>query len=356
MIESLAQWNELALTVGTLLGALLIGSVLHQLSWRIASRLARRTSTVLDDSLLRHCRRPTLLIFPALAIYVALPALRDPLGEEVVAFVGRAVMVLLVFSAAWGLIRLTSVAEDMIVDRYDVAAADNLRARAIHTQFGIVRKIAILMIGLFAVATVLVSFEDFRRIGTGILASAGLAGLVIGFAAQKTLSNLLSGIQLAITQPIRIDDVVIVEGEWGRIEEITLTYVVVRIWDLRRLVLPIGYFLEKPFENWTRVSANILGTVYLHLDYAVPVEEIRKRLRAIVDQSPHWDGEVCGVQVTDAGAQTIEVRALVSASDASKAWDLRCEVREKLIAFVQEKYPDCLPRMRADIESVPERN
>jgi len=356
VIESLAQWNELALTVGTLLGALVIGLLLHQLSWRIASRLARRTSTVFDDSLLRHCRRPTLLIFPALAIYLVLPALRDPLGEEVVAFVGRAVMVLLVFSAAWGLIRLTSVAEDMIVDRYDVAVADNLRARAIHTQFGIVRKIAILVIGLFAVATVLVSFEDFRRIGTGILASAGLAGLVIGFAAQKTLSNLLAGIQLAITQPIRMDDVVIVEGEWGRIEEITLTYVVVRIWDLRRLVLPIGYFLEKPFENWTRVSANILGTVYLHLDYAVPVEEIRKRLRAIVGQSPHWDGEVCGVEVTDASAQTIEVRALVSASDASKAWDLRCEVREKLIAFVQEKYPDCLPRMRAEIERVPERD
>ena len=134
----------------------------------------------------------------------------------------------------------------------------------------------------------------------------------------------------------------------------TLTYLVVRIWDLRRLVLPIGYFLEKPFENWTRVSADILGTVFLHLDYTVPVDEIRKRLRTIVDESPHWDGQVCGVQVTDAGAQTIEVRALISASDASKAWDLRCEVREKLIAFVQEKYPDCLPRMRADIERVPE--
>jgi small-conductance mechanosensitive channel len=194
------------------------------------------------------------------------------------------------------------------------------------------------------------SFEEFRRLGTGILASAGLAGLVVGLAAQKTLGNLLAGIQIAITQPIRIDDVVVVEGEWGRIEAITLTYVVVRIWDLRRLVLPISYFLEKPFQNWTRVSADVLGTVYLVVDYTVPVDEIRAQLDRIVRESNLWDRKVCGVQVTNASERGIEVRALVSAADSSKAWDLRCEVREKLITFLQDKYPGSLPRVRAEIQ------
>ena len=167
---------------------------------------------------------------------------------------------------------------------------------------------------------------------------------------RHTLGNLFAGIQIAITQPIRLDDVVIVEGEWGWIEEITLTYVVVRVWDLRRVVLPIGYFLEKPFQNWTRVSADILGTVYLYLDYTAPVVAIRGELRRIVEQSPLWDRNVCGIQVTDASAQTIEVRALVSAADSGKAWDLRCEVREKLIAFLQANHPDCLPRVRVRVQ------
>jgi small-conductance mechanosensitive channel len=173
---------------------------------------------------------------------------------------------------------------------------------------------------------------------------------VVGFAAQKTLGNLLAGIQIAITQPIRIDDVVIVEGEWGRIEEITLTYVVVRIWDLRRLVLPIGYFIEKPFQNWTRVSADILGTVFLYVDYTVPVDAIRAELERIVQGSTDWDGQVCGVQVTDTSPQGIEVRALVSATDASKAWNLRCEVREKLVSFLQREYPGALPKLRGELK------
>jgi len=202
---------------------------------------------------------------------------------------------------------------------------------------------------------VLMSFDEFRQLGTGILASAGLVGLVVGFAAQKTLGNLLAGIQLAITQPIRLDDVVIVEGEWGRIEEITLTYVVVRIWDLRRLVLPIGYFLERPFQNWTRVSADILGTVFLYVDYTVPVDAIRAELERIVQGSKDWDGEVCGVQVTDTSAQGIELRALVSAADASKAWDLRCAVREQLVAFLQREYPAALPRLRGELHGAPDR-
>jgi small-conductance mechanosensitive channel len=189
-----------------------------------------------------------------------------------------------------------------------------------------------------------------RQFGTAIIASAGVAGIIVGFAAQKSIATLLAGFQIALTQPIRIDDVVIVENEWGRIEEITLTYVVVSIWDLRRLVLPITYFIEKPFQNWTRTSADILGTVFIHVDYSAPLDELRAELTRILEASPLWDRKVAVLQVTDAKERTLEVRALASARDASAAWDLRCEVREKLIAYLQKNHPGSLPRLRARME------
>jgi small-conductance mechanosensitive channel len=349
MSERLTELGPLGLVSAELLGALLAGIVIHFLAWRLVRLFARSTSSVFDDSLVRHCRRPTVFVFPVLAVYLALPFMAEPLGAEGEAFLSNLLIALLTFSVAWTLIRLTSVAEDLVADRYDVGATDNLRARAIHTQFGILRKISIVAIVVLASGLVLMSFKEFRQLGTGILASAGLAGLVIGFAAQKTLGNLLAGIQIAITQPIRMDDVVIVEGEWGRIEEITLTYVVVRIWDLRRLVLPISYFIEKPFQNWTRVSADILGTIFLYVDYTVPVDAIRAELDRIVQGSTNWDRQVCGVQVTDTSPQGIVVRALVSAADASRAWDLRCEVREQLVSFLQREYPGALPKLRGEI-------
>ena len=184
-----------------------------------------------------------------------------------------------------------------------------------------------------------------------LLASAGVVGVILGIAAQKTLANVIAGIQLAITQPIRIDDVVIVEGEWGRIEEITLTYVVVRVWDKRRLIVPVNYFLERPFQNWTRVSADLLATVYIYADYHLPVDPVRKALYEILKESNNWDGKVWGLQVTDLTDKTMELRALMSASDSSKAWDLRCEVREKLINFIQKQFPHCLPEIRAELEN-----
>jgi small-conductance mechanosensitive channel len=350
MPERVIALEPLGLVSAELLGALLAGYLVHFLVWRLLGRFARSTSTILDDSLARHCRRPTVFVFPAMAVYLCLPLMAEQLGDGGVAFVSNLLIALLIFSLAWTLTRLTSVAEDVIADRYDVDVSDNLKARAIRTQFAILRKIIVVAIAVLASGLVLMSFEGFRELGAGILASAGVAGLVVGFAAQKTLGNLLAGIQIAITQPIRIDDVVIVEGEWGRIEEITLTYVVVRIWDLRRLVLPIDYFIEKPFENWTRISADILGTVFLYVDYTVPVDAIRAELERIVQSSTDWDGQVCGVQVTDTSPQGIEVRALVSATDASKAWDLRCEVREKLVGFLQREYPGALPKLRGELK------
>jgi small-conductance mechanosensitive channel len=226
-------------------------------------------------------------------------------------------------------------------------------ARGVYTQVTVLKKIAIGVIAVFAIASMLMVFQSVRQLGTAMIASAGVAGIVIGFAAQKSLGTLLAGFQIAMTQPIRIDDVVIVEGEWGRIEEITLTYVVVAIWDQRRLVVPITYFIEKPFQNWTRTSADILGSVFLQVDYAVPVDAVRQELTRLLEASPNWDRKVNVLQVTDARERTLELRALASSSDASKSWDLRCEVREKLVAFVQKNYPGSLPQVRATLYRAP---
>jgi small-conductance mechanosensitive channel len=212
------------------------------------------------------------------------------------------------------------------------------------------KRIGSVVIVVFAIASMLMVFESVRRFGTAIIASAGVAGIIIGFAAQKSIATLLAGFQIAMTQPIRIDDVVIVENEWGRIEEITLTYVVVKIWDLRRLVLPISYFIETPFQNWTRTSADLLGTVFLYLDYTVPMDALRAELTRILNASPLWDKKVSVLQITDTKERVIEVRALMSARDAGQAFDLRCEVREKLIDFLQQNYPNALPRTRANLE------
>ena len=193
------------------------------------------------------------------------------------------------------------------------------------------------------------TFDGIRRIGISLFASAGVAGIILGFAAQKVLGSVLAGFQIALTQPIRIDDVVIVEKEWGWIEEITLTYVVVRIWDRRRMILPTTYFIETPFQNWTRVSADILGSIFIYADYRVPVEKLREELENILKNSDLWDGKIQNLQVTNTTENTLELRALMSAADSPTAWDLRVHVREKLVEYLQKNYPDCLPRTRIEI-------
>jgi small-conductance mechanosensitive channel len=276
-----------------------------------------------------------------------LPLLKVSPG--ILTFFNQIFSILLIISVAWLIIRATNVVEDLIFIQYRIDVADNLEARKIHTQIGVLKKVVIVVVGVLTLATVLMTFEKVRQLGTSILASAGIAGIIVGFAAQRSIATLVAGFQIAMTQPIRIDDVVIVEGEWGRIEEITLTYVVVRIWDLRRLIVPITYFLEKPFQNWTRVSADLLGAVFLYVDYTVPIPEVREELQRLVKESDRWDGKVCVLQVTNATEHTLELRALMSAADSSRAWELRCEVREKLLEFIRKNYPDSLPKVRAEI-------
>lgn len=248
---------------------------------------------------------------------------------------------------AWALTLLTSVLVQLVQWGFDIEAPDNLTARQVHTRVRVLQRIMVVLIWFAALAGTLMLFERFRLLGGTLLASAGVISIAVGLGAQKTFGAVIAGIQMAFTHPINLDDVVIVEGEWGRIEEITFTYVVVKIWDQRRLVVPVTYFLEKPFQNWTRKNSQLIGTVFLHVDYTTPLEPLREELQRLCEQAtPLWDGRTCLLQVTDAGQDTMTIRALVSAADASNAWDLRCTVREGLIAYLRDNYPHCLPKRR----------
>lgn len=298
------------------------------------------------DPFIRRCSGSLLLLFPFVGAYVALPF---SLQGDVLERVQLGFRVGLLGATTYFLIRVLYGAEDLITERLGLEERDNLQARTRFTQLRVLRRVLVAFLAFTAMIVVLLFVPGFRQIGAGLLASAGIAGLVIGVAAQRALGNLLAGFQIAVTQPIRLDDVVVVEGEWGRIEEITLTYVVVHIWDERRLILPISYFLEHPFTNWTHQSADILGTVYMYTDYRAPIDELRKELDRILAASTHWDGRASGLVVTDSKESTLELRALMSARDGGEAWNLRCEVREGLIRFLQQHYPEALPRVRAEI-------
>lgn len=282
-----------------------------------------------------------------LAVLLALPLV--PLRSQILNPLQHALGLGLIASVAWVVILLIDVFADTISAKYEIGVVDNLDARRIRTQTQVLRRILIVVVTLIALGIMLMTFPAIRTLGTSLVASAGLAGLVIGMAMRPTLASIVAGIQIALTQPIRIDDVIIVEGEWGWVEDIRSTYVVVRIWDLRRLVVPLSYFIEKPFQNWTRVTADLLGTVFLYVDYSVSVEEVRQELHRVLQTSSMWDGKSWGLQVTNAGEHSVELRALMSAPSGSTAWDLRCYVREKLIQFLQERYPQSLPRTRAEV-------
>jgi small-conductance mechanosensitive channel len=259
-----------------------------------------------------------------------------------------------VLVAAWGLTVASSVLVGMLQWKYDMEVTDNLLARRMITKIRVLQKIIAVIIWLGAAAGILMQFERFRTLGGTLLASAGVMSIILGISAQKTFGSIIAGIQIALSNPISLDDVVIVEGEWGRIEEITLTYVVVRIWDRRRLIVPITYFLEKPFQNWTRKSSDLTGVVTLHVDYETPLEPLREESRRLCKESgPLWDGETCSLQVTEAGTETMTVRIVAGSPDASSAWDLRCLIREGLIIFLRDNYPHSLPRRRVVIAESP---
>ncbi|HEY6508336.1 MAG TPA: mechanosensitive ion channel domain-containing protein, partial [Vicinamibacterales bacterium] len=313
--------------------------------------LATRAETSWDDLLLPLAGKAIRRGLPLLALILGAPALA---GWPALAEILRsATSLVLIGVVAYVLFQIVDAAASFVLRQHRIDVSDNLRARSIHTQVVVLKKVAVTTIGIFTLASMLMVFDSVRQFGASILASAGIAGIVVGFAAQRSIATLLAGFQIALTQPVRVDDVVVVENEWGQIEDITLTYVVVRIWDLRRLVVPITYFIERPFQNWTRSSADILGSVFMYVDYTIPFDALRTELTRILTSSRHWDGKVNVLQVTDAKEHTLEVRALASAANASDAWDLRCEIREHLVAFVQRMYPDSLPRLRASFDARP---
>lgn len=331
-------WELLAVTVAAIL-------IVHEIAYSLISELAQRVRSPLLTALLKRSRRPLGIIVPLVTLQIIVPNLALP--ASAIEPAQRLLALMQIAAIAWLLLRLVGSIDDIIDTHYQLNVKDNLNARRVRTQLQVLRQTMQIAIYFIAIAGALMTFPAIRQLGTGLLASAGVAGLVVGMAARPLLANLIAGIQIALTQPIRVDDVVIVEGEWGRIAEITATYVVVHIWDDRRLVVPLNYFNEQPFQNWTRRSSDLLGTAFFHVDYTFPVEEGRKVLRRILESTELWDGRVCVLQVTDATDQTVELRALMSAVDASTAWDLRCYVREAFVKFLQENYPDALPKTRA---------
>lgn len=348
LVAEAEAWLYLVLALA---GAVVAGLLVHAVAFYILRSVSTRVErgAPVREEVLARTYRPLQLLVPLLlvsgTVSVAAPAFVP--GAE--APLGSVLHVGIVFGVAWLLIALVMAAEEIVSHQFSVDVADNLRARKVMTQTRILRRIAVIIIGILSVGVMLFEYETFRSLGTGILASAGIIGIVVGLAAQRTIGTIIAGFQIAFTQPIRVDDVVIVEGDFGWIEEITLTYAVVRVWDQRRIIVPITHFLETPFQNWTRESSELLGTVFLHVDHTVPFAEVREAVEAIVEASEHYDGRVWRLHVTDTSERTVEMRLLMSAKSAPDLWELRCEVREKMVAHIQAHYPEALPRVRAEI-------
>lgn len=326
--------------------------VLYGLLSRIAPFLVRTRSREGVRLLFRRTRFPVQLILAMIIVDSVIAGMGETHQElRVVPFFHtRVTPLVIVFGSALLMYRSIGTLFVALRRQFDLNTPDNLKARQATTQIIVLERLITVAIVVVAVAIALMTIPEVRRFGTSLLASAGVAGLVIGFAAQQSLANVLAGIQIAITQPLRIDDAVVIDGEWGWVEEITLTYVVVRIWDRRRLVVPISYLLQKPFQNWTRSSSSVIGTVIIHADYTVDVPALRLEQSRLLATNPLWDGQVDVVQITDTTQETVVIRSLLSAENSSKAWDLRCEIRERLIRWLQETQPGALPRKRMRIQ------
>jgi len=343
---STVSWNLILLGAAILLGLLLKG-ILAIFVGNKAKEEQTRFSFF--RSLIQYLGKPISYFLPLFWLSVLLPVFR--MENFLRVRLDRIIDIALIITGSWLLIQFIGVLQDYVLHIFNVRKADNLRERRIITQLQFIRRIVVSFVIILAIAAVLLTFPAFRRLGTGLLTGVGIGGIIIGFAAQRSLGNLLAGFQIAFTQPIRIDDEVIVEGEFGWIDEITLTYVVVRIWDERRLILPINYFIEKPFQNWTRKSAQLHGAVYIYTDYSIPIDALREEFNRLVNNHPLWDKRSSSLLVTDATESVLQLRAVVSANNSGDLWTLRCHIREHLIKFIAKEYPQSLPQTRAYIET-----
>ncbi|MEO1584390.1 MAG: mechanosensitive ion channel family protein [Planctomycetota bacterium] len=346
--EALAPLPEWARLLALVVAFVVAITIAHRIIFAILSRITKPTGKTPTRQLVDSTRRPAFALLAVVAISTAL-AIGSTLGLTGGWFgpgIKATLAALLAIAITWLAIGFIQGVDDMVLARYKVDVKDNLKARRMHTQIAVISRTLSVVVGIFGIGVALMQFDQVERIGTSLLASAGIAGIAIGFAARPVLGNIIAGIQIALTQPIRLDDAVVIEGEWGWIEEITTTYVVVKIWDQRRLIVPFSKIIEEPFQNWTRKSAEILGSITLHADYTLPVDDLRNELTRLCQANDKWDSRVCVLQVTDAEESTIKLRALVSAEDSPTAWDLRCEIREQLIDYIQREHPNCLPRSR----------
>lgn len=336
-------WLTTALT-GVI--AVAVALVAYTILFVVLRRIAR--ASVMASTVVEYTAHPARLVLPVLALQFVLAA--APGGLRYERFVSDVISILLTLAITWLAMRAVAGVGEAVIRLNPSDAGDNLHARRIQTQTRVLARTVMFFVLLIGAASALMTFPGMRQIGTSLLASAGVAGLVAGIAARPVLGNLIAGLQIALTQPIRLDDVVIMENEWGRIEEITATYVVVKIWDERRLIVPLQWVIEHPFQNWTRTGSQLLGTVFLWVDYRVPLAPLRAELQRVCDTAPEWDRRVALIQVVETSERCVQLRVLVSTADAPKGWDLRCRVREALVDFLQREYPDALPRLRAEVD------
>ncbi len=344
---STLDWQQLGAIAWPLLVALVLGLLVRRALLAIARRAQAHASTRTRARVVQVIAIPAAVALPLL--FLAVAAAATPLAPDTIGRIQHWLGIGVLLSATWLAVRAVGAVELRILREHPVDVEDNLAARRVQTQTRVIAGVIQGALILVGVSLALMTFPAIRQIGATLLASAGIIGLVAGIAARPVFGNLIAGLQIALAQPIRLDDVVIVEGEWGRIEEITSTYVVVRVWDERRLIVPLQWFIEHPFQNWTRTSAQLLGTAFLWLDYRTPMAEVRAELQRICNDDPRWDGRVCVAQVTETTERSIEVRLLVSARNSGDLFDLRCALRERMLEFLNARHPQALPRLRADL-------
>jgi len=338
--------NSWAVVVLAAIIAIVIALVAHAIIFAALRRLGRYSAVA--GALAEYTQEPARTVLPLIALQMVIGV--TPPGLAFESLIRNGITLLVIGAMTWLALRAVAGVAEGIIRLHPTDAGDNLDARRIQTQTRVLGRTVMFFIVLLGSASALMLFPDVRQIGTALLASAGLAGLIAGIAARPVLASLIAGLQIALTQPIRLDDVVIMENEWGRVEEITATYVVVKVWDERRLIVPLQWVIEHPFQNWTRTKSQLLGTVFVWVDYCTPLAPLRAELERICRAASEWDRRVALIQVADTNERAMQLRALVSAGDASRAWDLRCRVREGLIDFLQRNHPEALPRVRAELE------
>jgi small-conductance mechanosensitive channel len=324
------------------------GLIIYHILFVLLKKWSLKKKWFIPELLNKHLYFPGLMLMCNLTVWIALSFLEDRISIRTDKIVTHIIAISNILFAGFFLSRIITLFGKIALHKYSEKERFDYSYRKARTKFQLVERIFHFLIIFTVLSFILMTFDSVRRIGSTLLASAGVVGLIIGFAAQKSLGTLFAGIQIAISQPIRIDDTVVVEKEFGTIGEITLTYVVVNTWDGRRLTVPISYFLEKPFENWTRITPEVIGKVYLHVDYTLPIEEIRKEFLRLVHASHSWDKRSCNLIISDTSERAMQIRGSMSARNSDDAYDLECYIREQLITYIQKKHPACLPKIRMD--------